>query len=139
MPKYKTHTNDLTEVIEAGGGGGKLYLHQFTLPIYYSFVCENVIFNYYSTDDKPITWSYINSKGWTWLSKLSYTIPLISNASALVGFPCGLAFFLTGEPGNFVIKANLYVMLLDSMGTITTKEFTLNNNSYINDNVTLVQ
>ena len=27
MPKYKTQTNDLTEVIEAGGGGGKLYLH----------------------------------------------------------------------------------------------------------------
>ena len=28
MPKYKTQTNDLTEVIEAGGGGGKLYVHQ---------------------------------------------------------------------------------------------------------------
>ena len=27
MPKYKTQTNDLTEVIEAGGGGGKLYMH----------------------------------------------------------------------------------------------------------------
>ena len=28
MPKYKTQTNDLTEVIETGGGGGKLYVHQ---------------------------------------------------------------------------------------------------------------
>ena len=27
MPKYKTQTNDLTEVIEAGGGSGKLYMH----------------------------------------------------------------------------------------------------------------
>ena len=28
MPKYKTQTNDLTEVIETGGTGGKLNLHQ---------------------------------------------------------------------------------------------------------------
>ena len=27
MPKYKTQTNDLTEVIEAGGEGSKLYIH----------------------------------------------------------------------------------------------------------------
>ena len=27
MPKYKTQTNDLTEVIEAGDGGRKLYMH----------------------------------------------------------------------------------------------------------------
>lgn len=30
MPKYKTQTNDLTEVIEAGGGADKLYLHKIT-------------------------------------------------------------------------------------------------------------
>lgn len=139
MPKYKTQTNDLTEVIETGSGGsGKLYLHQFTLPIYYNFVCNDVTFNYYSTDDKPITWSYIESKGPKWLSKLSYTIPLITNSPMLSGFPCGLAIYSITENGKLVIKANLSIMLKESMGTITTHEFTFNSNTYVSDTVSLV-
>ena len=31
MPKYKTQTNDLTEVIESDGGAGKLYVHQIKI------------------------------------------------------------------------------------------------------------
>ena len=135
MPKYKTQTNDLTEVIESGGAG-KLYLHQFTLPIGYNNVCDNVVFNYYSTNNQPLTWSDIESKGWKWLSQLTYKISTISNTAAMVGFPCALWIGSVLESGKFRIKAYLSVMLLASMGTITTKEITLNR--IVSDEITEV-
>ena len=58
MPKYKTQTNDLTEVIESGGGGGKLYraTYQITLDPTYTGI-TTAIFSLY-TYDKPTTVNY---------------------------------------------------------------------------------
>ena len=49
MPKYKTQTNDLTEVIETGGGGKKLYMHK--VGIYQT----NTGFIVYTYDPTPKT------------------------------------------------------------------------------------
>ena len=124
------------EIKAIAGGGGKLYLHQFQLPISYPHVCGNVTFNYYSTINKPLTWEDIKTKGSFWLSLLTYNIPTISNTSNMVGFPCGLVISEFQEGGKWVIKARLTVMLLKSMGTITTKEIILDR--VVSDKITEV-
>ena len=61
MPKYKTQTNDLTEIIETGGGGGNLYCHNISFKNNYGIVKDNnskslvtnIIMTLYTYDATP--------------------------------------------------------------------------------------